>query len=390
MVDTPVPTATEDPPLSPTEPTRRKGGLGRLFLIGLILLAVGAWFLPSIAGQMWSKTDVTQLLGTDLPASVQFDNASLSWQAPVLLRDVAISDRHGRVSANIGAVTTGQTLWQLVTNKTQPLSLTFEGLSATVVVPNGSLSGSPQLSLEQTLDLILKQQVPALPRALKVQLSGGTITFVDPQQHTLAILGEIGGTYEFAPASSDNSTSHAVDLQARVTQPKTGGVVKVKGDYHAAGPSRPAETLLLGLRGDHFPLDPLQPLTASFFGGKLITGAADANTLLDLRRDPNGMLAAELTGQLTRPEEASLDLVPVLQAADGTTEPLDVDPITWSLKASYDQQSDQFQVPQLKLASVPISVDGSGTIEQASGPAIVDVQGTLRCDAQELFDQLPL
>ncbi|MCA9088542.1 MAG: hypothetical protein KDA90_07885 [Planctomycetaceae bacterium] len=380
--------------------------LGRFFLLGLLALSAVGWFLPAIVGRAWSQTDVLEILAPNMPATVQFDRAQLSWQSPVLLRDVKVNDRKGHLSANIGAVTTGQTLWQLVSNRAQPLTLEFEGLVSNVIVP--TLHPSPQsLSLqdpkehiEHFLKLLLTKQIPGLPRATSVHLSGSRLTFVDSDKRVLTVLSDISGTYAYHPGDAAVPASHKWEFDGKVEQPATQGRIQTQGEWQAAGGKLSPEAeilkfaaedekLLARLTLDRLPLDSLQPLTSESLGGQLLTGALSGEATLAVSRSPKGAIQTLAKGELRRPAEPQVELLPMLQRPDGTTVPVDLDPLTWTLQANYVREQDLLNVPQLAFSSVPFGIQGQGQIEGVNQLAVVDVAGQLRCDAQGLFDQLP-
>ncbi len=388
---------------APVSGPPRRSWLGRFWLLGLLLLAATGWFLPAIVGRVASQSDVMSWVGgEDLPAEIEFDSASLSWEAPVLLHDVKIREKHGQAVANIKSVTTQQTLWQLVTQRNQPLALDLEGLSAEVIVPRSQVVDNSEAgAAEKSLDRMLKSALPILPRAVQVRLTKSELRLVDAEKQVLTVIDEIHGTYEFQPDAEQVPANHQIDLEGQVREPATQGSLQIKGEWQAAGgqlrsamegiePAVEMEKLALQMKFDRIPLDALTPVAATLLQDQQLRGTLSGQSDAYFGRTPEGSMQGFIKGELAEPAALPAEFRSRMIAADGTTTPVDLGTIRWNAEASFDETADLIEVPRLELESVPLGIQGQGRVHQVRELALVDLGGSLRCDAQELLNFLPL
>lgn len=91
----------------------------RSFLLLILVVGVGGWFLPQILAQTSLKDTLLDNFFAGAPGSVRMDNADLGWNKPISIRGFKIYDENQKVILSAEEVKTEKTLWELVQNSKQ-------------------------------------------------------------------------------------------------------------------------------------------------------------------------------------------------------------------------------------------------------------------------------
>ena len=310
------PPSKEAPAEAPTPkptPPRRSGWFGR----SVVLLLIGGgvvWFLPALIGQVTSKTNVLALLGAKIPGEIEFDSASLSWEAPILLHDVQVKDKGGQPVANIKAVTSKETLWELVSKPQQPLQLDLEGLSLEVVIPQKQLRTDAPLKADDAIKPLLEHKFPRLPREIHIHIADGELKLLDSQRQPLTVLDHLEGSYVFVPGKDDSPAEHRVEFTSSVREPATGGNSKLTGTWRDAGGTASPETgaaalpdnaerIIASLSLNRFPINALEPPLLSVIPEKKLRGTISADCEMNFAQQPGGDIQASVKGTAQEPAD---------------------------------------------------------------------------------------
>ncbi len=128
--------ASSSPTDSSTPPASR-GSRGRRWLLGLLivcgLVVGGIWFLPDMVARTALRQEVPKILFPSFKGKVQLGETSLSWNSPVVVKEVRIADEAGEPLMSIGEVRSSATLWQLATNSTTLGRFDLQNLAARLV-----------------------------------------------------------------------------------------------------------------------------------------------------------------------------------------------------------------------------------------------------------------
>src|SRR4051812_14165001 len=107
-------------------PVRKPRRWRRRFIVLLLILAIGVWFAPTVAALTGAPHRIVRDATGDLRGTIEVGHVSLSWFAPVELRDVVVKDSQGRVLLTAPKVTSSKTLFAFLTDRSDLGSLTIE------------------------------------------------------------------------------------------------------------------------------------------------------------------------------------------------------------------------------------------------------------------------
>jgi hypothetical protein len=135
---------TADAPNAPAELTpreserRRGGGLFRLLVLG-VTLGTGVWFLPELVARTQLRQQVPPLLFPWFQGRIALGETSLGWTAPLVVRDIAVSDAAGEPLLKIAELRSTRSLWQIASDRMVLGRFDLVGLTADVVArPDGT------------------------------------------------------------------------------------------------------------------------------------------------------------------------------------------------------------------------------------------------------------
>ncbi|MEZ5941416.1 MAG: hypothetical protein R3C18_08505 [Planctomycetaceae bacterium] len=392
--------SSEQPTPAEQPPPRRGSWLMRFAIFFVLAIVAVVWFLPSMAGKLVSHSNVANWVGADIPAEIEFESASLSWQAPVMIHDVRIRGTSGKAEANIESITTQQTLWSLVTNRTQPLELYVEGFSGEIVVPNTRMAKLEKVNSEKALQQLMQHGFRHLPRAITLHVSKSKFRLVDEQKEELTSFNEIAGEYAFTPKQETQPAVHTFQFAGKVRKPETGGEFQLAGEWQDAGgqplmpidgvvPDNEMEKLVINLQGESIPLDGLNPLIRRELNDAAVVGTISGSSQYYVGRSANGSFSFATTGDFTQPMQSSESTDTKIVTREGTSVPVDLSDGSWKAEASYDANLDTLTLLTVQLNSNAIAIDGKGVITNVLTTADANLEGSLSCESDELLAIIP-
>lgn len=290
-------------PASVAPPRRRKGKWLLLsVLIGLPLLVFAA---PIVIAKTPLLGAVVALGAKEVNGKLTVGSASLNWVQPVELRDVELKDAQGNTVAKIEEITSGRTLFGLLTN------LSDLG-SFQVVKPEIDLMFENKTSnLEEALAPMLEPKPKAV---VKKESVGVGLKVIDG---VVRIADTVGGrTWQIDELNcdialpADTAKELSIAAAGRVTPADPAGHFSVQitvqpGDASTApDPKDPAAPWLassgkMNISAHVLPLELLEPLLQRFAGGGEVSGLADIEYSGEWGRDPSGARRGQLAGQAT-------------------------------------------------------------------------------------------
>ena len=157
----------------PPAPKRKRRRWVRYTAGPLLLLALAAWFAPSVVAHTGLRNKFIRDAATGLKGDVTAAGASLGWFSPVALRDVRVTDPQGRVLLAVPKVTSSKTLLALIRDRSDLGEFRVERPAVEIVAENGTTN------LEDAFAEFLKDESPAgtTHAAVTVTVSDGTFTF---------------------------------------------------------------------------------------------------------------------------------------------------------------------------------------------------------------------
>lgn len=390
-----------DSPATPSparRPAPRRSWTGRILIALVVAVPLLGWLAPQIVSQFATQPDMLRVIAPELPENLRIGKASLSWQAPILLRDVSLQDDEGQSLFNIDAVTSEQTLWDLVKNAQLPLTLHFEGLEATIVVP--SPSGESKFNADEAAQAFAEAlessgqlKIPAVKRPLDIHLQDGTLTFVNGAGDVLSRYQPIVATCHLASntkaAAPDAAPERSsLDLTLPVAVPTGEGRCTLQANWNFAAGTNTIGDAQSRLELVQIPVDPLQPLLGSVLEGGTLTGLVDGVATSTAARNADGLLSGELGVQLGKDDPSQPDRLFVMR--DGQLPaPFFLQSARGDFAIDLDPEQQHLAIRRGELATQPLDLSVSGAISDLTGRVHADVAGKIRTDAQQFFALLP-
>lgn len=352
----------------------------RYFTTLAILGGLGVLFLPWIASKLLCEQTAEAWISEQISGSIQIGGASIGWQSPVLLNDVSYKNAQGKQLVNVKAVTSNQSLWDLLRRPKRPIELELEGMQASFVVPQLE----PHEPSEQSIDLnlvlqqLLKHQIPKVNRQMTVRVIQSELKLLDAAGNVLSRWSPIEGEYQSKTGSQPEQTITIDAPVAAISQnaPENSAAEQklhfdaqwlgVKG---ANGPERLTMNLDLAKQ----PATALQPLLEA--------------TLPELF--PIEPLTGTFAGLIERVGQEDLRLQLATLNSNPRSEPATNLPFNLALDASYSKAKDRIDISQVYAQLDETAIDVQGTVSQVSGEQVVDARGTFQSPAEGLSKLLP-
>ena len=137
-------TAVDKPPRK-----RSFGKLAALMSLGLLALA---WFAPAIVASTGMMNSAIATLLPEFEGQIRIERASLAWLSPIQLEAVSVTDADAKDLATVESITTDNSLWTLIRNRSDLGKITVREPRLTIVVRT---DGS---NLEDALAPLLKKE----------------------------------------------------------------------------------------------------------------------------------------------------------------------------------------------------------------------------------------
>lgn len=366
---------------SPPRKSSVRKWLSRIVSGAFVLLLLGALLLPWLASQMISGAATEEWISGQIPGSVQIGAASMGWQSPIMLNDISLSDDDGKELAQVKAVTSNQTFWDLFRRKTQPIELELEGLSVKVAVPDWKATGKPQqFDVNQLMDSLLKRPMPNFGREITVRVIKSRFDVTDRAGGLLNSWAPITGEYH---GTAGTTSAHSVQLEAPVAQTSQNVSMNQQpvDSLSAAQTTVTANWSKNPMGGDRLDLEincQNQPLTSL---RELISPIAPDSDIPPV--------SGSITGSLQRVNQAAATLQVKTELDDLPRDGLDESPVDLDIQATYSNATDDLQVHQLYAQVDQVEVEVAGEVTELSARQNVDVQGTIRSPAETFVNLLP-
>ncbi len=294
---------------------RRRGRWWKRGFFLFLLVGIFGWFAPSIVATTELRNQLPKLLLPDFPGSLELGEASLNWNAPIVLRNVRLSDLDGQSLLDVRQFSTNETLWTLVTQRGNLGTVKFvEPVIRVSMNDNDS-------NLEQFLTKLIGERTHLGNRMpdVAIEIENGRVELSHPasnrnstiDQISLRLVSTNGGMDEVdlvignPPASGGDAV--ATDwIAARYGGPIEGGknepaIVANQAaleDTTAIAPESPtnndsasksANTRHAVLRASHWKLDRLGPVVARFVPNAELGGELTANATIGLALTATGL-----------------------------------------------------------------------------------------------------
>ena len=220
----------------------------------LLVLLMAVWFAPSVAARTGLRNHLARRVAHKLHGSIVVGSASLGWLAPVELRQLVLTDAHGRVVVSIPKATSSKSLVALLWSRADLGEFHLEQPTVDVVVENGSTN------LEDLLQAYWPDDSPAAPRVpVQVRVTAGR--FRVREAHT----GQTGELENVdATVTIPSGTAEPV-----VAQLSVGESLKAQVRWGDTGAGE--------LTAQAFPLQALAPLLPRFQPGISLAGSLTAH-----------------------------------------------------------------------------------------------------------------
>ena len=346
----------------------------RFFSFGIFLILLGLLIAPWVASQLISGSVTEEWLSSQIPGNLKIGDASIGWQSPIMLNDVSLSDDSGKEIAQVKAVTSNQSFWDLFRRPQGPIELEFEGLTAAITVPEWKTTQQPAtFDIRKYLDMALRQKMPDLGREMTIRMIDSRFDLVNPQGDLLNSWAPIVGSYR---TTSGKMNEHHVDVEAPVA---TQSQNPVAGSQQLTKLTASWSTNPLG--GDRLDisidcreqplgcLNPLlEPISSSLGNIPPITG----NAVGHLERVNSGQAQLHL-------ETEFVDFVSPEQRP----------PLGFDVTADYSESRDELRIDRLYAQVESTEVELQGEVTEFSGQQNLNLQGNFRSPSDVVKQMLP-
>lgn len=239
-----------DPNPAPEPGTDSSAGGRRLrfALATVAFAAVAFWFGPAIVGRTALRHHFVHAVVPDYPADAAVGGASLGWFSPVVLHEVTLFDLNGVELLTAGELTTSRSLVSLLFTPGDDLgTITLKKPRLTVLL---QADGS---NLEDVLGPVLEAEGS----------SAGLTTVVEDGRIEWRTVGDSaqGGTLQdvagMVRIPAESSWPDRVEITSKLSDGERSGNLSIQFD--PAQHQSPNGTREAVLKGEHLPLDSLQP-----------------------------------------------------------------------------------------------------------------------------------
>ncbi len=264
-------TPTEDPPDrksgSRRSPTRTPGGrAGRRVLIGLVLVGILTFFLPTIIAVTPLSQWAIDVAASGLRGRATIQSMSLGWFSPVQLNGVQIVDENGQVIVAIKKVSTSRTLLGLVN--------TSHYGDITIHQPDLAFRARPDGSnLEDAIAGLVSQSTDpaAAPVHVHVRIEDGRAEVSEAETGEIHHLEKLNGVIEIP----GQSACLAARFEGQITTTPESGTFDVAVSIDEGANDLEFARGRMLLNGQSLPIDLASPFLTRFVEPLQIAGRLD-------------------------------------------------------------------------------------------------------------------
>lgn len=361
----------------------RKPGSRLIRWIAMIIVGGGIalFFLPSLAERLCQSPGALAWVSGQPEGTIEVGQALFSWQGPVQLKNVIVQTPDGHPIANISSLTSDRTLWNLLTQRTEKLSLKLDGARFTVTVTD---PGPPQgrLDLAELTNAVQTFKIPcpsSLP--IEVTITNGTIDFQNERYEPVDQWANITATYRY-----DTATQQMQSLSATLpaAAERGTGEVTLQGQWTREQNAEQTETITIESRGDRLSLAAADPWLRKYLGPEHGLTSCSGTWQAFFRRSRETGWELSTAARLNEPSAAPISNQQV--AFDEPSPPQ----ATLELQSQFSKQADQLLIPRLHLAADQAAIDLQGSVKDISDQQILDVLAEVKTPGNALMDLLPL
>jgi len=329
----------------------------------LLMLAAAVYAAPWVLSINGVAEQVTAKALPWLPPGSNIGKPSLGWMSPVHLAGLKILDEEGRVLLECDHVTSQKSLWEMATAPHSPGGWVLEK-------PRAFLRVDPRgLSLNPVIRKFLARKRSAQPLNFDVTIDQGTIEFVDPADHRLAVVSDVEAKY------ANSSRMRSLEGKGTLNDGATTGTVDVHGSWDASstGGFLPIASLQGGV--SYLPLTLFKPWLAENSTIEEVSGGGEL--ILSTECDSRA-----ITGQCAfTPRDARY-------RRKGEPRPQAVPAGDLRLSARLDEAGDRITFDSINATAGLVTLNGKGTIEQPQGAGLVDLRTVADQDVSGVLDLL--
>ncbi len=341
----------------------------RAVLAAVVAAAALVWVAPSLVARHVVSNGVELSGSGERVARVAIEDASFGWLSPIVLNDVVVHDLDGTPFARFASVASERPLWQIVSDRRRPGRFLVRESDVTVIVRD---DGS---NLTDVLRLIAERRSGSRLSDFSLSVKSGSARVVDATGTQLLQLDELAldlsvqrsPDQKLACAFTANAIHEGERLPVDVAFAWSGAA--------SSGPLRSGVGQAV-LQFAPLPLAGLAPrLTRMFPDLTLRDGRLAGQIQADWDFDQTNKVRAAGT-------VIAQDLHVSRAVSDGRPQELKrpLEELTFKLEGDYQPDVDELQITAVHLQSSPLTLKGSGRIEDLRGRCNVDLTGELQYD----------
>lgn len=345
----------ESPPKAPTGRVPWK----RALLAVLICAAIVGWFAPAIVGRTALRHDFIGLLFPAYTGNGQIGAVDLGWTAPVLLRDVKLTDGEGRLWLHVPEAHSSEPLYRLIWGESPELG-TFTLIRPQLTVrlrEDGS-------DFEDYLAEALTSDPNSAPSSLTVEIQDGTANWIDPLGQPVP--GGITSLDAVIHQPAELPLPSPVSATGQMSDGENTGSFQVRVDQ-AEGQSSDGR-LKSDLSLDQIPIATVAPWLARL--GYPISATGVISSEVSLTASSTDIVPLQVDGHATA-EKLRIPLPPAI-----APDPLLAEKVEFRSRANYDGTKIAFE--QTTLTSDALQLELNGSLAPQELAASTDWRAQLR------------
>lgn len=240
----------------------------KLLLTGGLLLGL-LWFAPAIIANSPLRQQLLPALVPQYPARVQVGTATLGWMSPVVLRDVNFHDLDGRPFLKTAAISTQETLLEIISNSTAVHPIQISGAVVDVRLRE---EGS---NVEDVLEPFLDPTSVIWPGVM-LEIAGGSLTIISGNEAEGKSFDDLKISVQ---KPNDQGTAYEIQVSATCGGGTLESVLSWIPPAELTSPAAGDGTLSLST--EKLPFQHLQPILDRFAPNNSIAAELSATTEID-------------------------------------------------------------------------------------------------------------
>ena len=331
----------------------------RALLALLICTAIIGWFAPAIVGRTALRHQFIGLLFPAYTGEGHIGAVDLGWNAPVLLRDVKLTDGEGQQWLHVPEAHSSEPLYKLIWGESPDLgTFTLIRPELTVHLREG---GS---DFEDYLIEALTSDPNSAPSALTVEIQNGTASWIDPLGHPVP--GGIASLDAVIHQPADLPLPSPVSATGQMTDGENAGSFQIQIDQPENQASEGRLKSDLSLK--RIPLATVAPWLARL--GYPVTATGLISSDLEISASSSEVVPLQVEGHVTA-EKLRIPL-----PASITPDPILAEKVELRTLANYDGENIAFE--RTTFSSDALQLELTGSLAPQEIAANSDWRGQLR------------